>query len=277
MTQRLELCPKCSHLRSRRNQNTKCLSINNETGAYKCHHPHCDYQGYLKSDGSLPPAPKAKPKVVLPDTELPEWAELIFKARGISPETLKRNGIKANDKEIIFPFYRDGKVVNAKYRSRDKKFRQEAGADKIFYGLDDIRDEKECIIVEGEFDKLALEEASYKNVISVPDGAPDVKSKNYISKFSYLENCEEELEHIEKFIIAVDDDPAGDLLEAELIRRLGPEKCFTVRWPEGCKDANDALKKDLYDCVVSIDSARAVPVSGIFDFESVEELNNQLY
>lgn len=277
MSQRLELCPMCSHLRSRRNQNTKCLSINNETGAYKCHHPHCDYQGYLKDDGTMPPPPKPRLKVALPDTDLPEWAELIFKSRGISKEVLKRNNVKANSKEIIFPFYRDGKVVNAKYRSRDKKFRQEAGADKIFYGLDDIKNEKECIIVEGEFDKLALEEASYKNVISVPDGAPDVKSKNYTSKFSYLENCEEELKHIEKFIIAVDDDPAGELLEAELVRRLGPEKCFTVRWPEGCKDANDTLRQDLYDCVLAIDTAKAVPVSGLFDFESVEELNNQLY
>ncbi len=277
MAQRLELCPKCSHLRSRRNQNTKCLSINTDTGAYKCHHPHCDHQGYLKPDGSMPPAPKLKPKIVLPETDLPEWASLIFKARGISKVTLERNGVKANNKEIIFPFYREGRVVNAKYRSRDKKFRQESGADKIFYGLDDIKDQKEVIIVEGEFDKLALEEASYTNVISVPDGAPDVKSRNYQNKFSYLENCEEELEHVEKFIIAVDNDPAGKLLEQELVRRLGPEKCFTVTWPEGCKDANDALKKDLYDCVCAVDSARAVPVSGVFDFESVEALTDELY
>lgn len=275
--QRLELCPKCSHLRTRRNQNTKCLSINTETGAFKCHHPHCDHQGYLDGTGKLPPAPKAKPKIKLPESDLPEWASLIFKSRGISPEVLKRNNIKANNKEIIFPYFRDGKVVNAKYRSRDKKFRQESGADKIFYGLDDIVDQKEVIIVEGEFDKLALEQASYLNVISVPDGAPDVKSKNYASKFSYLENCEEELKHVEKFIIAVDEDPAGKLLETELVRRLGPEKCFIATWPENCKDANDALKQDLYDCVCAIDGARAVPVSGVFDFESVEQLNDALY
>jgi twinkle protein len=277
MTQRLETCPKCSHLRSNRNQKTKCLSINNETGAFKCHHPHCDYQGYLKEDGSIPPAPKLKPKIELPDAELPEWLIIGFKNRGISKEVLERNKIACNGKEIMFPFFRDGEVVNVKYRNKDKRFRQTVGADKIFYGLDDIRDEKEVIIVEGEMDKLALEEASYKNVISVPDGAPDVKSKNYTSKFSYLENCEKELEHVEKYIIAVDNDPAGDLLKKELIRRLGPEKCFTVSWPEGCKDANDTLMKDLYDVCVAIDGAKAVPISGLFDFESVEAFNDALY
>lgn len=282
--QRLELCPKCSHLRSRRNQNTKCLSINTETGAYKCHHPHCDHQGYLNDNGEMPKhVAKLKPKVKLPDGDMPEWASMIFKSRGISPEVLKRNNIKANNREIIFPYYREGQVVNAKYRSRDKKFRQEAGADKIFYGLDDIPKYNgpdgsvEVIIVEGEFDKLALNEATYWNVISVPDGAPDVKTKNYPSKFSYIDNCLDELAHVDKFVIAVDDDPAGKLLETELIRRLGPEKCFIATWPEGCKDANDALKKDLFDCVNAIDGAKAVPVSGIFDFESVRELNEKLY
>lgn len=278
MSQRLELCPKCSHLRSRKNQNTKCLSINTATGAYKCHHPHCDHQGYIDNDGKLPyVAPRIKPTVVLPEGDMPEWAKILFKSRGIGTEVLKRNKVTANNREIIFPFFREGKIVNAKYRSRDKKFRQEAGADKIFYGLDDIEHMREVIVVEGEFDKLALEEASYKNVISVPDGAPDVKSKNYASKFSYIENCLEELKHVEKFIIAVDEDPAGKLLEQELVRRLGPEKCFIATWPEGCKDANDALKKDLYECVSAIDGAKPVPVSGIFTIDDVRELFNDLY
>ncbi|RLA40476.1 MAG: topoisomerase, partial [Gammaproteobacteria bacterium] len=164
--QELRLCPKCSHLRSRKNQNTKCLSVNLATGAYKCHHPHCGDSGYLDGKGQMPTAPKPRPRVRLPESDMPEWAELIFKARGIGKEVLKRNNIKANHKEIIFPYYRGGTLVNAKYRSRDKKFRQESGADKIFYGLDDLKGQVECIIVEGEFDKLALEEASLLNVIS---------------------------------------------------------------------------------------------------------------
>lgn len=49
---------------------------------------------------------------------------------------------------------------------------QEKGAEKILYGLDDVRGCEEIIVVEGEMDKLALEEAGFLNVVSVPDGAP---------------------------------------------------------------------------------------------------------
>lgn len=48
------------------------------------------------------------------------------------------------------------------------------GAEKVLFGLNDIVGQPEIIIVEGEMDKLALEEAGYTNVVSVPDGAPQV-------------------------------------------------------------------------------------------------------
>lgn len=279
--QEKRLCPKCSHLRSGKNRNQKCLSINLETGMFKCHHPHCDYQGKYKvgKDEFDVILPKPKPKIEMPETKsLPEWCYTIFKKRKISEEVLRRNKIACNGREILYPFFRDGKVVNIKYRSRDKKFRQEAGADKIFYGLDDIKDSKEAIIVEGENDKLALEEASFKNVLSVPDGAPEPTSKNYVSKFSYMQNCEKELEHIEKFIIAVDDDPAGHLLAKELVRRLGPEKCYMAQFPEGCKDANETLiAHSEYELVLAIEEAKPVPVSGVFDYSSIELANDRLY
>ena len=35
-------------------------------------------------------------------------------------------------------------------------------------------------------------------------------------------------------------DAAGKL-ESELIRHLGPERCWRVEWLDGCKDANDML------------------------------------
>jgi twinkle protein len=85
------------------------------------------------------------------------------------------------------------------------------------------------------------------------------------------------MEHIEKYIIAVDGDPAGKLLEQELIRRLGPEKCAIAVWPEGCKDANDALQKDLYECVSAIENAKPVPVSGLFTTNDVSDLLDSLY
>jgi len=73
---------------------------------------------------------------------------------------------------MAFPYYRNGQLVNVKYRGPNKTFWQVKGAEKILYGLDDIVNQEWIIIVEGEIDKLALEEAGFSNVVSVPDGAP---------------------------------------------------------------------------------------------------------
>lgn len=43
---------------------------------------------------------------------------------------------------------------------------------QILYGWDDIKGQQEVIIVEGEIDKLSVEEAGFSNVASVPQGAP---------------------------------------------------------------------------------------------------------
>lgn len=44
---------------------------------------------------------------------------------------------------------------------------QVKGAEKVLYGLDDVVGSSDIIIVEGEMDKLALEEAGFRNVVSV--------------------------------------------------------------------------------------------------------------
>ncbi len=53
-----------------------------------------------------------------------------FAQRGISRATLERNGVqqeyssKHNTNAIAFPYYRDGEIINIKYRTLDKKFWQ---------------------------------------------------------------------------------------------------------------------------------------------------------
>ncbi len=92
-----------------------------------------------------------------------------FASRGISKETLDRNGVCGADAyfaplggmapAVAFPYKRDGEVVNVKFRSEKKHFTQVRGAEKVLFGLDDVVGQADIIIVEGEMDKLALEEA----------------------------------------------------------------------------------------------------------------------
>jgi twinkle protein len=197
-----------------------------------------------------------------------------FAKRGISEAVVARHCItlqtaylpQLEDEApcITFPYRRNGEVVNIKYRSLEgKHFRQVKGAEKIVCGLDDLTEDW-AVAVEGECDKLALDMAGVPNAFSVPDGAPPAGSKPSETKFEYLINCSAYLDPLKKIILAVDNDHPGQTLEAELARRLGPERCFRVRWPEGCKDANDVLlqygAEELRRCITD---AKPYPLDGV--------------
>ena len=132
-------------------------------------------------------------------------------------------------------------MVNIKSRTLAKGFKQEKNAEKCFYRFDHMVGMQTIIITEGEMDALALVEAGFNNVVSVPDGATQPNSKPSDRKFSYLISAEEHLMNAETIILCTDSDDAGKHLRDELSRRIGREKCFRVTFPLDCKDMNDVL------------------------------------
>ena len=88
---------------------------------------------------------------------------------------------------------------------------------------------------------------------------------------------ESHLEDKIRIVLALDNDERGIELRNELIRRLDPERCLLVEWPEGCKDANDVLmrhgKEQVREC---IEAAHEIPLVGIQTAEDVEEELPQL-
>lgn len=269
-------CPKCSH--DRKKNNARCLSVNVEKGAWNCH--HCGWSGGL--DGPREERvktyrrPDPRPRIALPQNAL-EWLH----SRGITDEVILRSRLdygrayfpqlQDQAEAVIFPYFRDGEEINRKYRTvSDKHFRMETGCELVLYGLDDIDPTKPLIWVEGEMDKLALEVAGLRNVVSVPNGAPPIGTKNYDARLSYLGADREKIEAVAQHIIATDSDGPGRVLEEELARRIGPEKCSRVRWPEGTKDANDVLLKlGAVDLGWFVEHAEPMPIEGTF---GVDEL-----
>jgi len=160
-------CPKCSS--TRKKKKVKCLSANSDKGVFNCH--HCGWSGNTKS-GTLskgdPSSWKRKPyrRPTFKRNKLPIDILFWFKNRGISKETLTRNDISYGQAympqqedfvpAIQFPYKKDGKVVNIKYRDLKKNFRQESGAESIVYKFDDINKISDLIICEGEIDALSL-------------------------------------------------------------------------------------------------------------------------
>ncbi len=278
-------CPQCSPTRKKKNY--PCLNVNVDDGVWNCW--HCGWSGKLKNPEPIRKIVEVKPKAT-PNFKpqlLDEEALKYLEARGITPEVAARNQIslankwmpqrEADVKCIAFPYLRDGKVVNVKYRDKHKYFTQESGAERTWYKYDDINP-KETIITEGEFDALALEVAGFRNGISVPDGAPTSTAKNLTQKFAFLDVEDERIDAVEKFIIAVDADGPGRKLEEELARRLGKERCYTVRWPEGCKDANDVLVEHGAEALAKIiKEAQPYPVDGIFELADMSVDLDEIY
>jgi twinkle protein len=275
-------CPRCSH--TRRNKTDPCLSVtveSDELAVFNCH--HCFWKGSAGNVTSRrqdtkpkeykkPEQPKQEAKGDMP----PKVLEYL-KGRAISPETIKRNRVfwNAQKSMLCFPYYVNGELVNIKSRSLDKKFSLERGAQLTFYGLDDVKGADEIIIVEGEFDKLALEECGMKNVLSVPNGAParvrETASKDDTA-FSYLNHAEDTIHAAKKIILAVDDDKAGENLRYELARRIGAEKCYVAKFPE--KDANGCLKALGVDIVLDcLRDATPYPIAGLYE---VNDFQNTL-
>lgn len=172
-----------------------------------------------------------------------------FKKRCISHNTLLESKIteskewmpkaQAEVQTICFNYYRNCELINIKFRAKGKDFKMSKDAELIFYNLDSINGKKEAYITEGELDCLSLIEIGIKNVVSVPNGASATQS----AKLEYLDNCFEYFLDKEKVFLIVDNDMAGKKLEEELARRIGYEKCYVIKYPEGCKDANEVLVK----------------------------------
>lgn len=256
------ICPECSHNRSKKKD--KDLEFYEKDNRFYCHHCESLFFEYKPYEPKQYKLPEWENK-----TNLIEKAVKWFEGRMIKQETLNELKIYSDisympqfEKEtdvICFPYFRDGKVVNIKYRGAKKSFKNYTGAELIFYNLDALKENDEIIICEGELDLLSYFQVGYKNVISVPSGK---------GNFEYLDNYIDLFKPIKKIFISVDNDTVGLELKNELVRRLGAEKCYIVSLKE-CKDANEFIIKygvELKECVKN---AKKVPIKGIVEIDSV--------
>ncbi|CAL0301007.1 unnamed protein product [Lupinus luteus] len=286
------LCPNCEGGESV--EKSLSLFIENDGGSavWVCHRGKCGWKGSTQACAGSRPLPMATSKPIKKTREItaeelklePLCDELVayFAERLISKETLQRNAVmqkRASDQVVIaFTYHHNGALISCKYRDVNKVFWQEAGTKKIFYGLDDIEGESDIIIVEGEMDKLAMEEAGFRNCVSVPDGAPPAVSSKELppeeqdTKYQYLWNCKDQLKQASRIILATDGDKPGQALAEELARRLGKERCWRVRWPikrgdVNCKDANEVLMYFGPQALKEvIENAELYPIRGLFNF-----------
>jgi twinkle protein len=119
-------------------------------------------------------------------------------------------------------------------------------------------------------DLLACATAGIDSCVSVPNGAPQKVSTKELNpeddnKFAYIWAAKDLIERVDRIVLAADGDDAGFALAEELARRIGRAKCWSVEWPDGCKDANDVLLKLGPEALaLAIDRAAAMPLEGVY-------------
>lgn len=275
-------CPECHATRT--DKRDKSLSVDLDKGVWHCH--YCGFSGclekeewekeeerkqyaLLKNQKPVYKKPEQKQAQAVSDRAM-KW----FNGRGISAATVKAMRIteglewmpqnQAKSNTVQFNYYRDGELVNVKYRTGDKKFKLVSGAALIPYNIDGIKGTKECIITEGEMDALSFYECGRHDVISVPNGAN--------ANLEYLDDfIEDYFDDKDVIYIASDTDAKGVGLRDELLRRFGKENCRVVEYGEGCKDANEHLQKygkeSLLQCLANAPEIKADGVFTVSDFE----------
>ena len=290
------VCPFCTP--ERRKQKSKDMTLTRKPdGAvvYFCHH--------CLENGSVQPQKQeitlsAVPSKVITSNKLEERHYAYLQSRGISKVTADKMGLFAADKwfarldkksdAIGFPYYRDGALVAAKYRSfPEKDFTQDSGGAHDFFALDKVEKGKPLIIVEGEIDCLTLIEAGVENVVSVPSGAPIKVADGKVlpsedKRFSYVWNAREIIDAAPYIVLATDQDAPGQALAEELARRIGKEKCRVAKFNK--KDLNEVFLSDddptrtpgeiIADIIAD---AHPYPIAGLTDPSAYADRLNDLY
>ncbi len=206
---------------------------------------------YLGIRDTMPEKPQQafkrpqKPKCQTPKAKVQTW----LNSRGLTDETLAafKIGEQLRDGKAyaVFPYLRDGELVNAKYRNADEKrdMRQEGGAEPCLFGWHLIDPNARTVaIAEGEIDAMTLHQCGIP-ALSVNAGA---------GNHQWIENDWDRLERFSEILICFDADEAGQKGAAEVMHRLGNERCKLVRFP--AKDANEYLLtgadgSDFWECI----------------------------
>ncbi|MEG1564593.1 MAG: AAA family ATPase [Bacteroides sp.] len=285
------ICPKCHE--QRRDKRDKSLSINLDLGMGKCH--YCGWTFHLDDDSDRlrresgnfhhfesVPQHFRRPVFEAGRTQLSDRLTRWFVNQRCIPQQVLEDLLITEQLELLpqtgqrqncacFNYFEKGELVNVKYRDGAKNFKMVAGAELIPYNVDGIYNTPEAIITEGEIDALSYMALGRRDVISVPAGAN--ANLTWLDRF-----VETHFDSKKVIYLATDTDRKGLVLRAELLRRLGSDRCRIVSYGAGCKDANEHLVRyGLESLRITLEQAEEIPLEGVFTAADVATDLRTLY
>ena len=280
-------CPVCAKQRKKKHTKTLSVTVSGNNVLYQCW--HCDLSG--KYERKTMPEISNVRAISIPKQSDQSMVDQYLLKRGIDPVSVfgfnlvsgtKWFGDEGDLDAIGFVYGNDEAV---KWRSIQGKHFTQDGAARTLWGIDLVQPgAKQLVVLEGEIDVLSAASAGIKNAVGVPNGAPQKVSSNRKidptedKKFNYVWEAKREISAAERIVLAVDRDEPGEALAEELARRIGRAKCFRVRFPKNCKDANDVLVKLGAEALQElIDQAEPVPLEGVYSADEYRDDIEHLY
>jgi twinkle protein len=217
--------------------------------------------------------------------EVWQWLEQV---RGLDPDMCERRGVRPGQHKdlgpgVVFPYIRGGSLIAEKFRPiGEKTFRwlpvkAPHGMFNHDCLIDQTLDEQPIVITEGEIDALSVMQAGFQRVISVPDGWSETADLSDGAKMKPLIEVEHYLTKSPCVIIAADADAVGASFTRAIASLIEPHPVRLATWPDGCKDANDVLRKhDIGELVRCLNAARLVDppggaITGLSDLPALRE------
>lgn len=198
-----------------------------------------------------------------------------LRQRGLEPELAQSVGFTAGrnaaGEYLAMPYFREGKLVNNRYRTlgREKRFWQDKGGAQCPWNEDCLRDEQlvgqPLVITEGEMDALAVLQSGFtRKVISAPNGAPpgekpgemtaaqrEAARQTRVARYAWIDEIRSLLtrDRCPVVILATDGDGPGATLLQDLANLLGRFRCKYVVYPKHPQNRQARLK-DLNEVLV---------------------------
>ena len=207
----------------------------------------------------------------------PNALSYITKTRGISIETARhfKIGVKENERTwLSIPHFAGGRLIDVKYRSlppAHKIYRRcSENCQPILFNFDAVTAQsadQAIILCHGEIDAITLYDQGLRNVIGATKSAG-----------GFDPEWVDALKDLPKIFICYRNDDKNQVAAREVARRLGYDRCFNVKLPEGV-DTNDYFRSGGSHGEFSrmVNEARPFDVAGIASFnDCLDEMESNL-
>lgn len=234
-----------------------------EDGHKYCFSPNCSYNKSGHPKGQRKTRKKEeKPiePVILTPVRLPK--------RRLLEVTCAKFGVGVFEKQIHFPYYKDGKLMGYKVRNHalPKKhkghFYVKGSINNVLFGNQCVHTNKVIAITSGEYDAMSVTQMA--GVAAVSLGGDSMAEKTILANMEWLET-------FEKIILCIDNDSAGNKATDIIRSILRPYQTFSMVFPTGHKDASDMLQSSQTELFTrSLWSAKPTPIQSLFTKDELE-------